>query len=66
MAPVKAQTFSTKGADISETFWKLRQQLEFGHKTEFIRFATKQPNIREILGFTGVDDKVYNGSCCQI
>lgn len=60
MAPVKAQTFSTEVADISETFWKLRQQLEFGHKTELIHFATKQPDIGDILGSTGVDDIVCN------
>lgn len=34
MAPVGAETFSTEGSDISETFWKLKQQLEPGCKTE--------------------------------
>ena len=35
MAPVRSQTHGTEGLDISETFWKLKQQLEPGSKTEF-------------------------------
>lgn len=49
MASVRSQTFSTKGSDISEAFWKLKQQLEPGCKTEFIS-CHKATLISEIFG----------------
>lgn len=58
MAPVTSQTHGTEGLDISETFWKLKQQLEPGSKTEF-SILPQEDWIREILNSGSFNARDY-------